>query len=319
MLEVRNLSRSYGQFLAVNKVGFSIGRGEIVGLLGHNGAGKTTIMKMLTGYLEADEGTVYIDGIAVSNEPEKAQRMLGYLPENLPVYPELTVADYLDYATELKGITGSDKHREIRRAVIATDISDKLLDPISTLSRGYKQRVGIAQAILGQPKLLILDEPTNGLDPEQTLHIRQLIRDLAQEATVILSTHIMQEVDALCSRALIIRSGHLVVDENLNELRSSNHLLVGSNLQLDNLPELSHILGVASVIFERELGDEAFQYQISLEADVDMRDISAQVARHIMEQGGDVFMLQAVQRDLESLFHEVTASNPVVKENVNAA
>src|SRR5690554_6115506 len=203
MLEVSGLSRRYGDFVAVDKVSFTIGAGEIVGLLGHNGAGKTTIMKMLSGYLEPDAGKVRIGGIDLAEAPKEVQRRLGYLPENLPVYPDMTVADYLDYAAALKGLAGDAKRSEIARAVRETDIADKFLAPIATLSRGYRQRVGVAQAILGRPRLLILDEPTNGLDPTQTLHMRNLIRRLAEHATVIVSTHIMQEVDALCDRVLI--------------------------------------------------------------------------------------------------------------------
>ena len=190
MLKVEQLSRRYGDFLAVDNVSFSIQRGEICGLLGHNGAGKTTIMKMLSGFLEPDTGVITVDGLDLAEDKLQVQRGLGYLPENLPLYPELTVVDYLDYAAELKGLTGAQKTAEIRRVVVATDIAERLTATVNTLSRGYKQRAGVAQALLGSPSLLILDEPTNGLDPEQTAHMRELIRDIAREATVILSTHI---------------------------------------------------------------------------------------------------------------------------------
>ena len=182
MLDVTQLTRSYGQFKAVDNVNFSIGKGEIVGLLGHNGAGKTTIMKMISGYLEPNNGDVVVDGLSIHSDAEKIQRELGYLPESLPVYPEMIVADYLDYAADLKGLQGEAKINEVRRVIKATDIASKLLSPIATLSRGFKQRVGVAQAILGQPKLLILDEPTNGLDPEQTQLMRALIKDIAKNA-----------------------------------------------------------------------------------------------------------------------------------------
>ena len=191
MLEVEQLTRLYGNFKAVDNVSFKINKGEIVGLLGHNGAGKTTIMKMLSGFIEANQGSIEIDGADIQKDLKQAQQSLGYLPENLPIYPEMIVADYLDYASEMKGLTGDAKIAEIKRVIQATDIVPKLLMPISTLSRGYKQRVGVAQAILGKPRLLILDEPTNGLDPTQTQLIRALIRNLAKDATVILSTHIL--------------------------------------------------------------------------------------------------------------------------------
>ena len=229
MLIVKQLTRLYEDITAVNNVSFKINKGEIVGLLGHNGAGKTTIMKMLSGFIESNHGSIEINGVNIKDNPKKAQKDIGYLSENLPVYPEMFVADYLDYVCEIKGIKKNDKAAEIRRVTMATDIESKILSSISTLSRGYKQRVGIAQAILGKPKLLILDEPTNGLDPKQTSLVRELIRNLSLDATVILSTHIMQEVDALCSRALIVRDGQLVVDAELDELKNT----------LDKLNELN--------------------------------------------------------------------------------
>jgi ABC-2 type transport system ATP-binding protein len=179
MLRIEHLTRTYGNFIAVDDVSFSIKKGEIVGLLGHNGAGKTTIMKMISGYLEPNNGRIEINGLDINEEREAVQKQLGYLPETLPVYPEMSVADYLDYAASLKGLRDNIARHEIRRVIQATDISDKLLSPIATLSRGYKQRVGVAQAILGEPNLLILDEPTNGLDPTQTQHMRELIRQIA--------------------------------------------------------------------------------------------------------------------------------------------
>lgn len=233
MLEVSRLTRSYGDVLAVDDVSFSIGKGEIVGLLGHNGAGKTTIMKMLSGYLEPNEGSIKIGGLNLARQTKRAQRELGYLPENLPVYPDMLVAEYLEFAAEMRGLHGQQQYREIRRVVAATEIGDRLTASIATLSRGLKQRVGVAQAILGKPHLLILDEPTNGLDPTQTEHMRKLIRELASEATVILSTHIMQEVDALCDRVLILSGGQLAIDARLHELHVSNRVLVSTSMPPD--------------------------------------------------------------------------------------
>ncbi len=308
MLQVSQLSRCYNTFVAVENVSFEINQGEIVGLLGHNGAGKTTIMKMLSGYLEPHHGSIIINGVDLALDPKTIQSELGYLPENLPVYPELRVADYLDYAADLKGLRGSTKQQEIKRAVQATEISVKLLEPISTLSRGYKQRVGVAQAILGQPKLLILDEPTNGLDPTQTEHMRDLIRDIAQHATVILSTHIMQEVDALCDRALILRNGKLAVDERLSTLRHSNHLLLHTNLDENTLKP---ILAALSVVEQFELSENPesaphFYYRLTLREDGDRAtQANALVAKSIIEAGGELYQLQTEHRDLETLFREV--------------
>ena len=232
MIDVLSLSRRYGRNIAVEDVSFQIGDNEIVGLLGHNGAGKTTIMRMLSGYLEPSAGSVTIAGLTLASQAKTIQRGLGYLPENLPIYPDMMVADYLDYAATLKGIAPAHKKLAVSQAIAATDLGKRALDNIATLSRGLKQRVGVAQAILGRPRLLILDEPTNGLDPQQTEHMRSLIRQLARQATVILSTHIMQEVDAICDRVLVLREGRLILDRRLDSLRESRTMLLLSLIHI---------------------------------------------------------------------------------------
>jgi ABC-2 type transport system ATP-binding protein len=212
MIEVRELSRSYGELKAVDRVTFDISRREIVGLLGHNGAGKTTIMKMLTGFLEPSSGTIRIEGLEIADCRREIQRRIGYLPENCPLYPDMTVLDHLDYHASLHGIATSGRAAAIRRAVERTELGAKAMAQVATLSRGYRQRLGVAQAILHEPDILILDEPTNGLDPSQIQHMRSLIRELAGHATVIISTHILQEVEAICGRVLIMRAGRLALD-----------------------------------------------------------------------------------------------------------
>ncbi len=324
MLEVHQITRQYGAFTAVDQVSFTIDTGEIVGLLGHNGAGKTTIMKMISGYLEPNHGSITIDGIDLAKDPARVQQGLGYLPENLPIYPEMTVADYLDYSAALKGLKEPVKTTEIKRAIAATDIGAKLLDPIATLSRGYKQRVGVAQAILGQPKLLILDEPTNGLDPEQTQHMRQLIRDIAKEATVILSTHIMQEVDAICSRVLMLRAGELVVDAKLQALRQSDHLLLETSLPADAIQVMAGISGVKKVSFvdtQNVTGKKspAITYRIALDSQVDWRPVVAAISKAVLDAHHDIYCLQPEQRDLETLFHEVNEGHFAVSSSAEGA
>jgi ABC-2 type transport system ATP-binding protein len=325
MLEITALSRSYGTFKAVDDGSFSIGQGEIVGLLGHNGAGKTTIMKMLSGTLEPDAGTILFNGVDPTMDPKTVQQALGYLPESLPVYPEMIVADYLDYAAALKGIEPSQVRAEITRVVHETDIASKLLDPISTLSRGYKQRVGVAQAILGKPSLLILDEPTNGLDPSQTEQMRHLIQGLARNATVILSTHIMQEVDAVCDRVLILRNGKLVVDAKLEDLRDSKELLLLTSLGREAAQEqLSAVEGVREVQSGPDpipAAPGALSYRLKLTDAADAHLVSARVAKVIHRADADLFRLQPERRDLETLFREVNQSAPegAAKELVNAA
>lgn len=305
MLEVEQLTRLYGNFKAVDNVSFKINKGEIVGLLGHNGAGKTTIMKMLSGFIEANQGRIEIDGADIQKDLKRAQQSLGYLPENLPIYPEMIVADYLDYASEMKGLTGDAKIAEIKRVIQATDIVPKLLMPISTLSRGYKQRVGVAQAILGKPRLLILDEPTNGLDPTQTQLIRALIRNLAKDATVILSTHIMQEVDALCSRALIIRNGQLAVDAQLEDLRESNHLQLATSFTKDQLTMLLQPLSAITDIEEVPNEDASHHYRLGVKEMSDHRAICGEIANLIITGGGTLYSINQENRDLETLFREV--------------
>lgn len=314
MIKINHLKRAYGDFVAVNDVSFSIEKGEIVGLLGHNGAGKTTIMKMLSGFLEASAGTIEIDGFDMASHRSDIQQQLGYLPESLPIYPEMSVADYLDYAANLKGLNGEEARHEIRHAIKATQINSKLLSPITTLSRGYKQRVGVAQAIIGKPKLLILDEPTNGLDPTQTQHMRELIREIAKEATVILSTHIMQEVDALCDRALIIRGGELAMDARLEALRHSNQLILNSDLPPTKatpfFAAINEVKGVNSEALAKH-----YRYNINLNEGVDIDSASNLVAKTLIEQGYALYSLNREQRDLESVFREVNAQSTHQEES----
>jgi ABC-2 type transport system ATP-binding protein len=311
MIEIRNLFRAYDDFMAVQDVSFSINKGEIVGLLGHNGAGKTTIMKMISGYLEPSSGGITIDDLDITKQREQIQQRLGYLPEVLPVYPEMNVADYLDYVARLKGMDSEQAMQEVRRVVKATDLGNKLIAPISTLSRGYRQRVGVAQAILGKPRLLILDEPTNGLDPTQTRQMRELIRDISKEATVILSTHIMQEVDALCDRVLIMRSGELALDATLNELRNSNRLYLSSDI---DEPAINKIFKQIQGIQNIQRVDD--YYQISIDEQADFKQLSNQISSELIKNNYPLYELKREQRDLESVFREV---NDQVTEEVRDA
>jgi ABC-2 type transport system ATP-binding protein len=315
MIEVQSLSRAYGDFLAVDDVSFNIPAGEIVGLLGHNGAGKTTIMKMLSGYLEPSAGQVTVDGLDLEQDTRAVQQRLGYLPENLPVYPDMSVADYLDYAATLKGLEGSARSDSIRRAIRDTELQTRLLDPIDTLSRGYKQRVGVAQAILGSPQLLILDEPTNGLDPNQTQHMRDLIQALAENATVILSTHIMQEVDAICDRALILLNGKLALDENLSDLRTANHLQLKTSLAAD--PLQAALAGVAALESSELLQEEdgRYRYRLQLSEGQDLESSAAEIAAAITNGGAALYKLAIESRDLETVFRQVNT----VEEAAHAA
>jgi gliding motility-associated transport system ATP-binding protein len=311
MLEAKSLVRSYGDFKAVDDVSFTIGDGQIVGLLGHNGAGKTTIMKMLSGYMEPDTGSILMDGEDIASNLTAFQKHLGYLPESLPIYPDMLVADYLDYAANLKGLNPQERSQEIKRVIQETGIQEKVLSPISTLSRGFKQRVGVAQAILGSPKLLILDEPTNGLDPAQTEQMRTLIRGVAKRATVILSTHIMQEVDALCQRVLILKNGSLALDADLQELRCSRQLELFSSLPFELAKEFfeqfEELESWERVESFDGLPEGSQSYRLQLNSEQERFQLSARLVSSLVAAEHEVFKLDLVVRDLESVVREIGA------------
>jgi ABC-2 type transport system ATP-binding protein len=306
MISAKNLTRNYGSFTAVDNVSFTIGDGEIVGLLGHNGAGKTTIMKMLTGFLEPSAGSVTINGCDIEGDRSRAQGYVGYLPENCPLYPEMTVAAFLDYAAELKGIAGGEKVDAIKEAIAATELQEKIMAPISSLSRGYRQRVGVAQAILHNPKIVILDEPTNGLDPSQIKHMRALIKRLAENATVMLSTHILQEVAAVCGRVIIVNRGKVALDKPLSELGGGGRLLLVTDGKPDAVQAILAPLGAVSRIETLSSTDKASTYGLSLNGNP-ADETAAHVARAINNNGLALFALHAESRDLETIFAEITA------------
>jgi ABC-2 type transport system ATP-binding protein len=305
MIEVDSLSRRYGKVTAVEEVSFTIGGNEVVGLLGHNGAGKTTVMRMLSGYLEPSAGSINIGGLDLAENAHEIQQQLGYLPENPPLYPDMMVADYLDYVATLKGIAKAQRLPAIREALASTDLAERALDKISTLSRGLKQRVGVAQAILGRPRLLILDEPTNGLDPHQTEHMRELIRRLARRATVILSTHIMQEVDASCDRVMILRNGRLVLDRELNELRDSRTLRLRTSNDNDQLATLLRRMPQVIELYESVPRESCRQFTLELHGEADMDRAASNIAHCVQAAGARLFELQPVAPDLGTVFREV--------------
>lgn len=248
MIEVRELIKNYGHLQALKGVSFSVADGEIVGLLGPNGAGKTTIIKILTGYLQPDEGTVEVDGLDVLTQTQAAQARIGYLPENAPLYPELSVQAYLKLMADLRQLPAAEQRERLSEAIHATALADRLTQPIGQLSKGYRQRVGLAQAILHRPRLLILDEPTVGLDPTQIVEIRGLIRRLSEHSTILFSTHILTEVEALCDRAIILMNGEIRADARLNELASSTDAVVVLDKAVDNaLGILKGLTGVNRV------------------------------------------------------------------------
>ena len=238
MIEVSHLTKQYGNHLAVDDVSFTVADGQICGLLGPNGAGKSTIMNILTGYLSATSGQVTVAGHPLPEEADAAKACVGYLPEQPPLYPEMTVQEYLTFAAELKGVKKAERKEQVCRAARRTGLEAALPRLIRSLSKGYKQRVGIAQALLGSPRLIILDEPTVGLDPAQVIEIRKLIRELGRAHTVILSSHILSEVQAVCQQILILSKGHLAAAGSLEELTAGGRNLEQVFLELtDGEPE----------------------------------------------------------------------------------
>ena len=234
MIEVSHLTKQYGNHLAVDDVSFTVADGQICGLLGPNGAGKSTIMNILTGYLSATSGQVTVAGHPLPEEADAAKACVGYLPEQPPLYPEMTVQEYLTFAAELKGVKKAERKEQVCRAARRTGLEAVLPRLIRSLSKGYKQRVGIAQALLGSPRLIILDEPMVGLDPAQVIEIRKLIRELGRAHTVILSSHILSEVQAVCQQILILSKGHLAAAGSLEELTSNGKSLEEVFLELTN-------------------------------------------------------------------------------------
>jgi len=309
MIQVKALSRVYGNLTAVDQVSFQIGQGEIVGLLGHNGAGKTTIMKMLTGFLEPSAGSIEIDGLAISEQREAVQQRIGYLPENDPLYPEMTVLDYLEYAADLHGVARPDQAQRIREAIQKTDLASRSTDIIGTLSRGYRQRVGVAQAILHNPRLLILDEPTNGLDPTQVRHMRELIRSLAEHATIILSTHILQEVQAICNRVIIIRNGQKALDATMDELQSDKRLLVSVDAEVERAAELFKAIPNIQSVEVLHRPEAQHWYALALDEKMRLNETAPEVARRVIAENLELYALEAENRDLESVFAEISAQD----------
>jgi ABC-2 type transport system ATP-binding protein len=297
MIRARNLVRRYGDTIAVDNVSFDIKRGEIVGLLGHNGSGKTTIMKMLTGFLEPTAGQITINSLDIGEQTQLAQSCIGYLPENCPIWPDMHVVDYLDYQACLHNLAPSSRAQKIIRALERTGLEDKATQMIRTLSRGYRQRLGVAQAILHEPEVVILDEPTNGLDPTQIFSMRSLIKNLAAQSTILISTHILQEVQAICERVLILRAGRLELDSMIEDLDQGRRLLVIVNA--DGKTVLDEIEGVQR-IEKRNTNDGRSHYVVDVS-----HDCASDISEAIHRAGLKLHLLQPERRTLESVFSAV--------------
>jgi len=302
MIAAEGLVKHYGSVRAVDGVSFSVGRGEIVGFLGPNGAGKSTTMKMLTGYLYPDEGQVTIGGAPALGGGLEARAAIGYLPENTPVYRGMRVDRYLAFVAELRGIRGSARRDAVERVVASCDLEGYTERRIATLSKGYRQRVGLAQALVGDPAVLVLDEPTNGLDPAEIVRIRDLVVSLAEHKTILLSTHVLPEVEEVCRRAIIIAAGRLVADGGLLELSEGEGESLSVVLTADEesaLTSLGRIDGVKSA----QVSGRGLEGRVRFHLEVDGRfDVAERVARVAAEAGYPLSELRHEVPTLERVF-----------------
>lgn len=302
MINVVNVTKEYGPITALCDVTFHVKKGEIIGLLGPNGAGKTTLMKILTGYLQPTCGTATIDDFDVLTHPTDVQKKIGYLPENAPVYPEMSVQDYLQMMADLRQIPQDKRVDYLSEAIYAVGLSSRLTRPIGELSKGYRQRVGLAQAILHKPEILILDEPTNGLDPTQIVEVRRLIKHLSKNSTVLISTHILSEVEATCDRAIIIMQGAIKTDARLEDLSATSDALVtvekGADGVIDALRSLN---GVKDVKPEGDY-DGYVTYRVCGKTSKDLCPRIYDLAR---ENNWRMAELKRDVKTLESVFNEL--------------
>ncbi len=307
-LSVQGVSKEFHGIAAVEGVSFDIGRGQVVGFLGPNGAGKSTTMRMITQFYDPDQGEILLDGVVLGDDPLAAKRRIGYLPENNPLYSEMLVFDYLTFIAQLREI--ADPGRAIDEAVGATGIQDVYYRPIGELSKGFRQRVGLAQAILHRPDLLVLDEPTEGLDPSQRLEIRRLIGHLGQDRTVLLSTHVLSEVRDTCSRLLIINKGKMIADGSVAELtaQASGRVHVLVEIAGDGVSTgIAGLAGVVEVVQREASGDNRTALRVAADGGRDVRPDIFGLAR---DRGWTLYELHHEARSLEDLFLELTEDTP---------
>jgi ABC-2 type transport system ATP-binding protein len=309
MLEIRHLVKSFGPLLAVDDVSFTVPQGEVLGFLGPNGAGKSTTMKMITGFLSPSSGTAIICGHDIAKEPIAAKKHIGYLPEGAPAYPDMTPADFLDFIAHIRGFSGAEAQRRIGRVVELIHIAEVLHQPIETLSKGYKRRVGVAQALLHDPDVVILDEPTDGLDPNQKYEMRKIITAMRSEKAIIISTHLLEEVEAVCSRAIIIAHGRLLVDGTPAELaqRSRRHNAVRVSMAGGTDPniraELAALPGVAAI---EPISDAEGEGLVVVPRDG--RPVIAEIADRARDRGWTITSLRVERGRLDDVFREITTA-----------
>jgi ABC-2 type transport system ATP-binding protein len=311
MIQVQNLTKHYSGLCAVNQISLAVRKGEIVGLLGPNGAGKTTTLRMLTGFLRPSAGSVNIMGRDIETHPLEIKKILGYLPESAPLYHEMLVYDYLNYVADIRNIDKSRKKDRIGQLADLCGINEVMHQPVSELSKGYKQRVGLAHAMMNDPEILILDEPTSGLDPNQIVEIRQIIKQIGKEKTIILSTHILSEAEATCDRIVIINRGKIVADDSTENLKESAGDIRQIHLTLQNadfksvdklLSDLEGVTGVARL----DESEKQLDVRVDCRAAFDQR---AAIYKEIKQTDWIVLNFSQKTETLETIFRELTMEN----------
>jgi ABC-2 type transport system ATP-binding protein len=298
-IEVKNLTKVYGEQKAIDHISFTVNKGEIVGFLGPNGAGKSTTMKIITGYLQPDEGDAFVSGVDVKKEPLKAKSKIGYLPEANPLYYDMYIREYLDFVSDIHGV--ANKKEKINSVIQVVGLTIESKKRIGQLSKGYKQRVGLAAALLHDPEVLILDEPTTGLDPNQIIEIREVIKSLGQNKTVLFSSHILQEVEAICDRVIIINRGQMVANDKLSNLRQQSHkgnllkVTFEQPLEGEWLRRLSSVQSVNKI--------SANEWELVC---TDVGDARRQLMELALQQNLNIVSLQAGGQSLEDVFRQLT-------------
>lgn len=309
MISVENLTKKYAAKTAIEGMSFQVERGEILGFLGPNGAGKTTTMRIITGYMPSSDGTVKVDGYDVADQPLEVRRRIGYLPENPPLYPEMTIVGYLRFVSKLKGVSGANIQSEVDRVMQRVNITDVQGRIIAKLSKGYKQRVGIAQALLNDPPVLILDEPTIGLDPKQIHEMRELVKSLAGSHTVVLSTHILPEVEQTCHRVIIIDHGKIVAVDTPQNLRSQ--IQGAARIVLEVEGPAADVAGAAravpGVLNVRIANEDGPRSRFYIDGETG-RDLRAELARIVVNKGWGLLELQSESMSLEDIFIKLTTA-----------
>lgn len=310
MIEVSNLSKNFGTFKAVDNISFSIPTGQIIGLLGPNGAGKSTTMRMVTGYLTPSSGSIKIDGVNIEEDSVKSKQKIGYMPESAPLYGEMIVEDYLNYVAQMQGVTSETKIYDLCKECGLKEVMHK---NISELSRGYKQRVGLAHALMNDPEILILDEPTSGLDPNQIGDVRNLIKEIGKTRTVIISTHILGEVEMLCDRVIIISGGKIVADNPTKELRELYGKTANLNIQVSGCSKAEFENTISkfgcSISYDTE---ETINNPKFLKAIININnkeELCPEIAKAIINSNWNLYELSIQKNSLEDIFHILTEEN----------